>query len=60
VVLPPKEAPNWFCRNGVTFCKKVLRASKAVLRTYSQVVPWYSLVPDLVTTLTTPPSTEPN
>ena len=57
------EAPNWFWRNAGFLLpgkRKASRESKASLRRYSHAEPWNWLLPDLVTTFTTPPRTEPN
>src|ERR1019366_936699 len=63
---PPKVPPNWFQRIGDRkFCPMVqfraqLLALSLSLRKYSNTLPWYWLVPLLITTLTMPPWKLPN
>ena len=59
---PPSEAPNWFCFSFGLACvdgAKKFRACSASLRLNSQAPPCHSLLPDLVTTLTTEPALRP-
>src|ERR1039458_8309914 len=56
---PPNVPPNWFWwKSGLMLSKKP-RASRTVLRKNSYASPWNSLVPPLVTTLTTEPELRP-
>src|ERR1051326_7015915 len=58
---PPNVSP--YCarvNGGSSTGAKALRAWKLRWRRNPNTLPWYSLVPDLVTTFTTPPDERPN
>src|SRR5580698_9914026 len=56
---PPTDPPYWLRLSVSWVGAKKLRAFKSPLRTNSNRSPWISLVPDLVTMLTTAPAPIP-